>query len=218
MRLNPFFLPLLAMGALLGSVLVAQAQGQWSISGRTAVDLQSLAPEDLKGWMTLQQVMDGLGIAQADLYALMNIPADVPPSTALKDLEAIVEGFEVSLLREKLTEWLSGPAPAASPTAVAPPPTALPVATATPIIHSGDGSGTGPTPLPPGQVLPANQIKGRMTLAEVSTQCAVPLEQLLTALNLPAQTDPNTQIKSLIEQGLLVEVTAVQTAVAALQP
>ena len=111
MRLSPFSLPLLALGALLGTVLIAQAQGQWSISGRTAVNLQSLAPEDLKGWMTLEQVMDGFSISQAELYALMNIPLDVPPSTALKDLEPLVEGFEVSLLRERLAEWANPPAP-----------------------------------------------------------------------------------------------------------
>ena len=74
MRLNPFFMPVLAVGLLLGTVFTAQALGQWSISGRTAVDLEQIAPADLKGWMTLQQVSDGLPIPPADLYALMDIP------------------------------------------------------------------------------------------------------------------------------------------------
>jgi hypothetical protein len=79
------------------------------------------------------------------------------------------------------------------------------------------GDGTGPTPLPEGQLLPADQIKGRMTLREVSDQCAVDLDALLAALNLPQDTDPDTQIKTLIEEGVLDEVTQVQEAVAALQ-
>ncbi len=83
--------------------------------------------------------------------------------------------------------------------------------------HSGDGTGLGPTPLPPGQVLPADQIKGRMTLREVSEQCAVPLDQLLAALNLPSDTDPNVAIKDLISQGTLSDVTVVKDAVAKLQ-
>jgi hypothetical protein len=62
-------------------------------------------------------------------------------------------------------------------------------------LHSGDGTGVGPTPLPPGQVLPADQIKGRMTLREVAEQCAVPLDQLLAALNLPTTTDSDVAIK-----------------------
>jgi hypothetical protein len=65
--------------------------------------------------------------------------------------------------------------------------------------------------------LPADQIKGRMTLREVSEQCAVDLDALRTALKLPQDTDPDTQIKALIEEGDLDEVTQVQEAVAALQ-
>jgi len=135
-----------------------------------------------------------------------------------------VPGFEISVLREKFAV----PANPIEPLApIEPPPlpqpTATPVATAThtpPItgtLHSSDGTGIGPTPLPPGQVLPADQIKGRMTLREVSDQCAVPLDQLLIALNLPPDTDANVALKDLINAGALAEVTAVKDAVAQLQ-
>jgi hypothetical protein len=67
------------------------------------------------------------------------------------------------------------------------------------------------------QILPADQIKGWMTLAEVGAQCAVPLPGLLTALDLPETMDPATPIRDLIAQGLITEVAEVQTAVAALQ-
>ena len=82
--------PAILVVTLLGSVWISQATGVWSISGRTEVDVNDMTPADLKGWMTLQQVMDGLHISQAELYALGNIPADVPPTTALKDLEGLV--------------------------------------------------------------------------------------------------------------------------------
>ncbi|MGE5263990.1 MAG: hypothetical protein ACM3S0_11470 [Acidobacteriota bacterium] len=74
-----------------------------------------------------------------------------------------------------------------------------------------------PTSLPPGQVLPANQIKGSMTLRTVSQQCAVPLDQVMIGLKLPAETDPNTLIKDLVSQGKIAEVSAVQKVVAELQ-
>jgi hypothetical protein len=148
-----------------------------------------------------------------------SIPLDIPTGTALKDLEGIVPDFEISTLREKL----AAPANSIEPLApIEPTPTPTPVGTPVhtqPVTgaHSGDGTGIGPTPLPPGQVLPADQIKGRMTLREVADQCAVPLDQLLAALNLPADTDPNTAIKDLINAGTLAEVTAVKDAVARLQ-
>ncbi len=56
-----------------------------------------------------------------------------------------------------------------------------------------------------------------MSLAEISAQCAVPLDQLLAALGLPAHTDPATRGKDLISQGLVTDAAAVQAAVAARQ-
>jgi hypothetical protein len=229
MRVNAFLIPILVIAALLGSSLIAQAGGFWATSGRTSVDVNNLTAVDLKGWMTLQQVMDGMQISQEQLYAAGNIPMDVPTSTALKDLEGIVPDFEVSVLREKLgapegsvPEETSNGDHMLEPTA-----TPLPQPTATPIVHtqpitgthSGDGTGDGlgPTPLPPGQILAADEIKGRMTLRDVADQCAVPLDQLLAALNLPADLDPNTAIKDLINTGKIADVDPVRVAVAGLQ-
>ncbi|HEX2906344.1 MAG TPA: hypothetical protein VHO69_05745, partial [Phototrophicaceae bacterium] len=80
-----------------------------------------------------------------------------------------------------------------------------------------NGTGTGPTPLPPGQLLPADQIKGRLTLREVSEQCGVDLAALLAGLNLPADINVNTQLKTLVETGVIDEVSQVQAVVGALQ-
>lgn len=223
MRVNPFLVPVIVIAALLGSSLIAQAGGFWSTSGRTSVNMDNLTAVDLKGWMTLQQVMDGMKISKEQLYAAGNIPLDVPVSTALKDLEGIVPDFEVSTLREKLgapagyvpEEMMSGDHEMA--------PTPLPTPTPTPIVHTPPitgthaGTGLGPTPLPPGQILPADQIKGRMTLREVADQCAVPIDQLLAALNLPADLDPGTAIKDLINTGKIADVDPVRVAVAKLQ-
>jgi hypothetical protein len=215
-------MPIIVITILLGTVLGSQLLGIWSISGRTSVDMGELAPEDIKGWMTLQQVADGLELSIEEVYRIGGIPADVSPDSALKDLEDVIE---VSALREALADYLSGgetvkptTEPAADvdttpeATTQAATPVSTPEATAQ---HTGDG--TGPTPLPEGQILPADQIKGRMTLREVSGQCAVDLDALRAALNLPQDTDPDTQIKALIEEGILDEVTQVQEAVAALQ-
>jgi hypothetical protein len=222
MRVNPFLMPILFIAALLGTVFTAQALGQWSTSGKTAVNLTNLTPADLKGWMTLQQVIDGLKLSKDDVYAAGNIPADVPTSTALKDLEKIVPGFETSVLRDALTKRLSGTAPVSTPQT---PVVATPVATlaatvsATHVPSTGSGTGTRPTPtpLPSGQVLPASEIKGSMSLKTVSQQCGVPLEKILAGLNLPADTNPDTLLKDLVAQGKIKQVTDVQQVVEKLQ-
>jgi hypothetical protein len=218
MRVNRFLMPVIVIVALLGTSLVAQAAGFWSTSGRTSVDLESMTAADLKGWMTLQQVMDGLKISKDELYAVGGIPLEISPDTALKDLEGVVPDFEISTLREKLAAPANPiePTPLPQPT-VTPQPASTPVHTQPITGTQHSSTGAGPTPLPPGQVLPADQIKGRMTLREVSDQCAVPLDQLLAALSLPPATDPGAAIKDLISQGRLAEVTAVKDAVAKLQ-
>ncbi len=221
MRVNPFVMPIIVIVALLGTVFGAQATGLWSTSSRTTTNLSEMTPEDIKGWMTLQQVMDGLRISQDELYTLGGIPGDISPATALKDLEALVPGFETSALRDALLARLSTPgndatlpAGTASPVeADAPNPPEPPSATA--ITPTGESQEAATQPAE--QALPADQIKGTMTLREVSTQCAVPLEALLAALALPTGTDPDAAIKDLVEQGKLAEVTTVQEAVSALQ-
>ncbi len=103
MRVNRFLMPVIVIAALLGTTLIAQAAGFWSTSGRDSTDLVNMSAADIKGWMTLQQVMDGLQLSQDELYAAGNIPLDVPASTALKDLEPLVPDFSVAALREALS-------------------------------------------------------------------------------------------------------------------
>ncbi len=224
MRINRFALPLVAILALIGTALAAQAASLWTTSGRTAVNPEQLAPADIKGWMTLQQVIEGLPISQDELYTLAKIPGDVPPAPALKDLEEVVS---VTELRDMLTSEIGTANMAGSdepgrseatltPIPATPAPAVL-VAATPDAATTHTGTATGPTPLPTGQILPANQIKGRMTLREVSDQCAVPLDQLLASLKLAPDTDPNTALKDLIGADKLTEVTEVQQVVGQLQ-
>jgi hypothetical protein len=225
--LNKFLMPILVLAALLGSYLVAQATGFWAVSGKAMLDLENLTSSaDIRGWMTLEQVIQGFGIPQAELYAALAIPAGLPASTALKDLEGIVAGFEVTKVREAVDAFLSGaPLPPAQAPAEAPQatPTPAPVLTPQPTAHlpqgsgTGEGDGAGPTPLPAGQILPASEIKGRHTLNDIAGQCQVDLAELLANLDLPASTNPNIAIKDLVSQGAISEIQIVRDAVAKLQ-
>lgn len=92
-----------------GSIQVAQYAGLWSVSGKLAPDggpvqLSGADPAEIKGWMSVQQVLDAYPVDQAALYARFGIPADVPASTPLKELEALAEGFSVTDLRAWVAE------------------------------------------------------------------------------------------------------------------
>jgi len=235
MRVNPVFVPLLFVFVLLGTVFGSQLLGLWSVTGRSAVNTANMTAADLKGWMTLTDVMTGIKISKPELYDLMKIPADVPETAALKDLEKIVPGFETSTLRDALTaRGAVAPAPVqAAPTAVAPTPVAPAPAPVAPAIQptvritgtgalsathaSDDGLRPTPTALPPGVTLTVDQIKGSMTLRQVSEQTGVPLGAILEALGLPADVGVDTVLKDLISAGKLTEVTQVRDAVTRLQ-
>src|SRR5665647_285965 len=101
--------PLVFIAVMLGGVGVAQATGAWITSGKQVVAVGQLADDDVKGSMTLQQAADGLGMTFADLVTLINPPDPslLTPSTAFKDLEASVPGFELTTFRETLRTYLA---------------------------------------------------------------------------------------------------------------
>lgn len=197
MRIRPIITPLLFVALMLGTVFAAQQLGLWSTSGRASVDLQGFDAVEIKGWMTLQQISDGTGIPLDQVYQRANIPADVPANTAVKDLEGMIEGFETSVLREALAGPAASPAPDATQL-----PTPLPT--------------IAPTVLPAGQGLQPAEIKGRMSLREVSVAGSVQLYALLAALGLP-EAKADTPIKDLINAGDLSDMNAVRDAAAKLQ-
>lgn len=221
MTVNKFFLPVLTLLALFGSYAIARLTGDWSVSGKQTITVEQMTSgADVRGWMTLEQLSTGFGIPLDELYALTGIPAGTPPETALKEMEQVVPGFEVSQVRLQINAWLAGgepPAVESQPTTPAPTPAATPEPT---IEHQsqGDGSGTGPTPLPPGMRLPAAEIKGRHTLQEIADQCQVSLPELLKILGLPENTNPATTVKTLVGQGNITEIQTIRDAVASLQP
>jgi len=92
-----------------GTIQIAQYAGLWSVSGKLTPDgapvqLSGADPAEVKGWMTIESVVDAYHVDQAALYARFSIPAETPPSAALKDLEAVAPDFSVTALREWLIE------------------------------------------------------------------------------------------------------------------
>ncbi|MEI8306011.1 MAG: hypothetical protein WCF99_02985 [Chloroflexales bacterium] len=92
-----------------GTIQVAQYAGLWSASDKlmpdgSVVQLSGADPAEIKGWMTIESVVNAYHVKQAALYARFTIPSETPPSTALKDLEAVAPDFSVPALREWLTE------------------------------------------------------------------------------------------------------------------
>lgn len=107
MRVNPVIYGILLIVVFFGIILVFQAGGVWSISGKVNAQGQAIQPDasdpdTLKGWMTLDQVMAAYQVSLEELITRFNLPAGTAPSTAIKDLES--DTFDPTALKAWLLE------------------------------------------------------------------------------------------------------------------
>ena len=91
----------------LGIIVGFQQAGMWSTSGKVSASGERVQPsaadvDTIKGWMTLEQVSNTFNIPVTDILSAFDLPADTPPSTALKDLEN--DSFDIPALRTWLQE------------------------------------------------------------------------------------------------------------------
>jgi hypothetical protein len=227
-RVNRYWIPIIAVLALLGSVWVAKAAGVWQTSGRGVILVDEAGeadPEGIKGWMTLYDVSSVYGVPLDALYTMIGAGPEVPPETALKDLEKLVEGMEVWAVRAGVAAYQEGswtPADGQYTGEVIEEPHE-PTPTPTPEhVPQGDGEGRGEGygegegegfALPEdGSRLPGSEIRGRMTLQEVVDYCQVPLDTLVAELGLPDDIDTGLWMRDLANQ-YGIEVTTVREVV-----
>jgi hypothetical protein len=84
--------------------------GQGSEPGERVAPTAGAVPEDVKGWMTVQQVLDAFPVTRAALYQRFGIPADTPTDTTLSTLKETgdLSGFDIPALRTWLSEQVAG--------------------------------------------------------------------------------------------------------------
>lgn len=97
------------------SIMGAQALGWYESGAKVNAAGERIAPTtgastaDIKGWMTIQQVLDAYPVTKAALYARFDIPADTPTSIGLGELKETGTG---SMEIPELRAWIDEGAPA----------------------------------------------------------------------------------------------------------
>ncbi|MBN1399303.1 MAG: hypothetical protein JXA74_00605 [Anaerolineae bacterium] len=212
MKANRWIVPLVTLALLFGSVGLAKALGWWQTTGAKLSTVGDVTPDDIRGSSSLADLSVAFDIPTSEIFSILGIPDTFPPETQLKDLETYNEvGTVRGLIAEHLGlpwEWDEEHAPitdqgeAAADAGVTPTPAE---------------EHTGPTPLPAGSTLPAAEIKGRMTLREVSQGTGMPLDELYAALNLPRELDADTALRDISAQVAGFETSVVREVVEAYQ-
>ena len=105
MRLHPSVFGVLALAIFLGTIVTAQATGNWSVSGKVTTAGEKIAatgsnPDEIKGWMTLKEVITAYGVSIDELVEVFELPMDTSPEKQIKELES--NKFSPTILRE----WL----------------------------------------------------------------------------------------------------------------
>ena len=184
--------------------------GRVDASGQ-AIELTSQsAGADIRGWMTLQQLLDGFGMSAAEFSAVF--PAAASADTSLK-LGELSEGGAFSL--EDVRAWVDAglPAPSAGAQVTASPestqPVPEPTASATPS-HTPTG-----TPSPTGDA-GETDIRGRSTIADVLRATGQTLSAFVAAFALDPAIGTDAQLSTLVNAaGEDVSVEDVRTWVEA---
>lgn len=162
---HPVYASMLVAGLLL-LIGTSQLAGKWQTKPPAvsfADKFGKLDPENIRGWMTLAEISSGYGIPTERLYAEAGIPKHVQPASRLNKVASTYRiKFEPDQVRTIVRNHLEGK------------PSGVPVA-ARPAAPAGKDHGSEEEP----------EVKGFMTLNEISIKTGVPKEYLLKALNLP---------------------------------
>jgi hypothetical protein len=105
MKVKPVIYGLLVVVLFFGVIAGAKAAGIWSVSGKLTASGEKVAPtgtnvDEIKGWMTLNDVSTAYAVPVAEILAAFDLPADTSGSAQLKTLES--DAFSVTNLRD----WL----------------------------------------------------------------------------------------------------------------
>ena len=197
-----WILPVVWVAVLLATIGVAQAAGAWQVSGREPVVANTLTPDDLKGWMTVQQGADGLAVpASVILAEIGGEPGVVSAATAFKDVEALVPGFSLDDLKTRLWVVLGATA------------TPAPSSSSSPAVTASAAPAPSSTPSSTPTGTPPSGVTGQQTLRQVAEANNLELAVLIAEAGLPAATNPDVALRTLRDSVPGFEISQVRDAV-----
>ncbi len=109
LRVNIYLYAVIGLLLFLGSCQASQSMGWWSTSGKVTstgeqVTATGADPSEIKGWMTIKEVLDAYKVPWEEFSKQFNVPADTSLDSPINTLEKSAPGFSVTNLRTWLTE------------------------------------------------------------------------------------------------------------------
>lgn len=165
----------LLIAGLSVTIGVSKVSGYWRAKPESVAFTDAagkLDSEQMRGWMTLNDLSTGFGIPLPVLYKRAGLPPQVVPSTRVNQIARNYSlEFEPEQMREVVRGFLAGEP-------------AKPKAPKKPGASKKNGEG--------------EEVRGVMTLNEISLKTGVPKEYLLKSIGAPANTDPRKPVRDWI--------------------
>ncbi|KZL91534.1 4Fe-4S binding protein [Clostridium magnum] len=98
----PLTVLVIVVSIFFGGIGITKLTNVYQTTPAPVTSSKTLNPEEIKGYMTIQEVATALKMDIGELYKKLNIPTTVPKETKLKDVKSFVPDFEVETARESL--------------------------------------------------------------------------------------------------------------------
>lgn len=101
-KVKPIFV--ISSAVLIFLLLIGSAKvlGLYRITPEPITSESNLTADDLKGYMTLEEVSNGLKISLDEVYQKLNLPKSISKDTKLKDISKTIPDFETEDAKEAL--------------------------------------------------------------------------------------------------------------------
>lgn len=100
--IKPIFVLGLVFVLFFGGIGITNLMGIYAITPPAITADTKITTEEIKGYMTLEELSIGLSMDINEVYKKLDLPTSIPKDTKLKDIKNTIPDFEVEGAREKL--------------------------------------------------------------------------------------------------------------------
>lgn len=100
--IKPIFVLGLVFVLFFGGIGITNLMGIYAITPPAITADTKITTEEIKGYMTLEELSIGLSMDINEVYKKLDLPTSIPKATKLKDIKNTIPDFEVEGAREKL--------------------------------------------------------------------------------------------------------------------
>ncbi len=103
-NISPLVILLVVVGLFFGTILLAQATGNFQTLPIELKAGEIIPISELRGSVTIEIASQQTGLSIEEIYSKLEIPLTVPKETMLKEIYTIVPGYDFHAAKEKITQ------------------------------------------------------------------------------------------------------------------